>query len=288
MPISPHVPVYFITPSTAQLKQAEVLITTLKEYIEKNPFTHIHFTKNENEYESHIQQAIDSLILIKNIFTTEEEKANQNSEGIDIAQKEFLKNMNYIYMQTFKPTLVSTKQNPDDKFLCIKHQFKNPNPTEDSKTITLPKKEAIIALIRLILLWEIYTNLFPTSNNFVSKAIATLAPYIYGINLPYFKKLNFSINKWIEETKDAGFKKQSEFLKQISQILNEILPKSDNNQPSKFSVGMEKIRNTINTMTQNVKTKATLTGSWFKQMWENIKLSLKNDEIDLTEQLDEL
>lgn len=277
---------YFQTPSTDQLQQAETLIKALKEYTEQNQFTHIHFTKNDNEYESHIQAAIHYLILVLNIFSTDQEE--QSFERIDIAQKEFLKSMNDLYMQTFKPKLVSTKQNPDDLFLCIKHQFKNPDTTATSKIISLPKKEAVMALVRLILLWEIYTNLFPKSTNIVSKAITTLAPNINGINLPYFQKLNFSVNKWIEETKDAGFKKQSEFLKEISQTLDKILPKIDNNQPSKFSIGMEKIRNTINTMTQKIKTRAELTGSWFKQTWENIKVSLKNDEIYLTEELDEL
>lgn len=274
----------FTKPTENELKQAEILTTILKKYIDENPLTHIHFTKNEHAYKSYLQAAINYLMLIKNIFLQEEKE--QPFQRIDIAQKEFLNAMNYMYAQTFKPALLNTTQDAHSQFLCIKHRFKNPD--DATKIILLPEEEALIVLTELILLWEIYKKLFPKSETILSKAITMLAPNIHGINLPYFKTLHYSVNNWIEQTKDAGFNAKSEFSEEIDLILDEILPQEDHNQPSKFTIAKQTIRNTLHTTTQRVKSRAKATQSWFKKVWENIKSALQKEAYDVTQELDEL
>lgn len=113
-------------------------------------------------------------------------------------QRDFIANMDTLYSHIFKKQWAGNILN---RYLVIKHKF---NKKADGSVVPeLTDKEAITILTKLIILWEIYKNLFEKFENDENFKF-------YEVKLNYFG-ITKSPDDWSLYTRNAGFTKKAQF-----------------------------------------------------------------------------
>lgn len=250
-----------VSPSPEKLKIVETLQENLADYDTKNhnekTLVHELFMKNDAEF---WQLLVNAFNFLQSINTTFQEKdSSQANQRIMLARDGFITTMNELYTILFKQKFDGWIPN---QFLVIKHKF-TPKaaiseresaiaaraliPTAVTALQTpkiippLPADQAVIALTELIMLWEIYQNLFANTEG------------IDLITLPYLQQ-SLTVSQWIYYTSHAGFTQKAEFSDELQASLNPLLP-----EPKKLS---QALKDSLASLASTVKEKAEAATSW--------------------------